>query len=177
MIPLSPKSWLAIGGGVSLLAIATWVWRIDSLRAEHLAALTQCQSEKSEQAELFQRAQKTALDLANAAKARKEAKNEAARQQADARYDDLGSKYRALILRKATADRGATSRTRLPGTGETAQGTVGPGEGAGVPVGRFVIMEADALICGENTARLEAAREWAIRAGNTTPSSEGGFHQ
>lgn len=169
MIPLPAlplKAWLGIGGGVALLALSAWAWRIDSLRADHLAALNQCQSEKSEQAELFQRAQRAALDIANASKARKEAENEAARQQADARYDDLGSKYRALVLRKAAADRSAASRARLPGASETAQGPDRPGEDTGVPLGTFVISETDALICAENTARLEAAREWAIRTGD-----------
>ncbi len=169
MIPwpaLSLKGWLAIGGSVAMIAGGAWIWRIDTLRAEHLAALGQCQSEKSEQAEAFRRAQRVAQDLAEAAKARKDAENEAARQQADARYDDLGSRYRALVLRKAAADRRAAGGADLPGADEAAESPDGPGESAGVPIGTFVITESDALICADNSARLEVARQWAIETGH-----------
>ena len=171
MIPLpalSLKEWLRLGATIAGAALGIWAWRIDGLRADHLAGLNQCRSEKSEQAEQFRRAQQAALDIANAAKARKEAEYDAARREADARYDDLGGKYRALVLRKAAADRRAAGGAGLPGTAPAAQGADRAGENPGVPAGgaaiaTFVISDADALICAENTARLEAARAWAIR--------------
>lgn len=161
------RKYLAIAGGVALLALATWIWRIDSLRAAHLTDLIACGKAKEEQRLQFDTAQKIARDRANANKARKEAEHEKARMASNAALDDLRQRYRAVVLRKGASAAGrAAGKTGLPGNAQGAQGALGAGAGAGVPLGEFVISEADALICADNTARLQEAQRWAIEVLN-----------
>ncbi len=167
MIPLpvlSIRACLRIAGGVALIAVAIWAWRINALRGEHLASLARCETEKTEQAEAFSRAQRAATDKAEAAKARKEAEHEALRQKSDADLADLRERYRAVVLRQ-TAGRSASGSAHLPRTATTAQSADGPRDSAVVSLGTFVISEADALTCADNTARLQAAQTWAISIG------------
>ncbi|WP_313326078.1 hypothetical protein [Sphingobium yanoikuyae] len=112
----------------------------------------------------YQRAQAEATANALSDKMRKEAEYAAKADEADARYADLSGQYRAAVLRYQAAQR-AASKPDLPGTSKAAQGGDGPGGGAIIPAGDILIPQADALICAENTARLEAARAWALSIG------------
>lgn len=112
----------------------------------------------------YQRAQAEATANALSDKMRKEAEYAAKAEEADARYDDLSRQYRAAVLRYQAAQR-AAGGTDLPSTSKAAQGGDGPGGGAVIPVGDILIPQADALICADNTARLQAVRVWALSIG------------
>ena len=112
----------------------------------------------------YQRAQAKATANALSDKMRKEAEYAAKAEEADARYDDLSRQYRAAVLRYQAAQR-AAGGTDLPGGAESAERADGPSQVAVIPVGEILIPQGDALICAENTARLEAARAWALSIG------------
>lgn len=80
---------------------------------------------------------------------------------ADTRADDLAAKYRALSLRYQAAQSGA-SNAHLPRPAETAESSSRPGGNPVVPSGSILIPQADALICADGIARLQAAHEWAL---------------
>ena len=112
----------------------------------------------------YQRAQAEATANALSDKMKKEAEYAAKADEADARYADLSGQYRAAVLRYQAAQR-AAGGSDLPGAAQAAQGGDRPGGGAVIPVGDILIPQADALICAENTARLEAVRAWALSIG------------
>lgn len=175
--PLSPAAWFRLGATTALVAFAAWAWRADSLRGQHLIALRQCRAEAAQQAETFQRALRSATDLANAARIRKEAEYDAARDASDDALADLRERYRALLLRKAATDRSPAASADLPRPARAARGTDGAGadpllpdrhptgdatgSDAPLPVNSMVIGMEDAFICADNSARLQAARQWA----------------
>lgn len=159
---MTPRLLLVLIGSAVVIATAGWTWRIETLRARHLAALIACRAEKTEQAEIFRRTQKAALDLATAARTKKEAEHESARQTSDASLADLRARYRALVLRKAAADHRDASRTYLPENATASTGADGADRNSGVPARVFIITQADALICADNSARLQTAQHWAL---------------
>lgn len=112
----------------------------------------------------YQRAQAEATANALSDKMKKEVEYAAKADEADARYADLSRQYHAAVLRYQATQR-AAGRSNLPRASETAQGGDGPGGGAVIPAGDTLIPQADALICAENTARLEAVRAWALSIG------------
>lgn len=109
----------------------------------------------------YQRAQAEATADALSAKMMKEAEDAVRADEADARYAVLPARYSAAVLRYQAAQRSG-GRTDLPGASEAAQGVDGSGGGAIILAGNILIPQADALICAENTARLEAARASAL---------------
>lgn len=112
----------------------------------------------------YQRAQAEATANALSDKMKKEAEYAAKADEADAHYADLFGQYRAAILRYQAAQRAADTAD-LSSASQAAQGVDGSGGGAVIPVGDILIPQSDALICAENTARLEAARHWALSLG------------
>lgn len=109
----------------------------------------------------YERAQMEATASAYAAKIKTEKAYEAEREKADLAAADLGKQYRAIVLRFAAAQR-AGSGANLPQPAEASSRPDGPDRTAVLPVGQLMIPQADALICADNTARLEAARDWAL---------------
>lgn len=109
----------------------------------------------------YQRAQAEATANALSDKMKKEAEYAAKADEADARYTDLSGQYRAAVLRYQAAQR-AAGGTDLPRAPDATQGADEPGGGAVIPAGDILIPQADALICAENTARLQAAHDWAL---------------
>lgn len=105
----------------------------------------------------FTKAQADATAQANAERdvLKKEAKANA--DQADASYSTLLSKYKSSLLRyqarAAASGTGQASDSQLP----PAQSPDGPGTGAQVS-----ISVDDANVCAVNTARLQAAHDWAL---------------
>ena len=122
-----------------------------SLRAEKAAHATTIAN--------YRQAQADATAKALAAKIETEKRHEAEREKADARAADLGQQYRAAVLRFQAAQR-AASGTNLPKPAETAESSNGPGEYP--QLSQILIPQDDALICADNTARLEAVRDWAL---------------
>jgi hypothetical protein len=115
---------------------------------------------KADRAE-YARAQMEATAKALAEKQRKEAEYARKAEVADSAYAALGDQYRTAVLRYQAAQR-AGSGSDLSGPAETAQGPDRPGGGAVIPQGSILIPTDDALVCATNTARLEAARAWAL---------------
>lgn len=103
-------------------------------------------------------AEATALALSNKLKAEAEYARQA--NEADTRATDLSDQYRAAVLRYEAAQR-ASRATDLPKRANAPQGADGPGGGAVIPQGSILIPTGDALICGENTARLQSAHDWS----------------
>ncbi len=112
----------------------------------------------------YERAQMDATAKAFAAKIKKEAEYEAEREKADLAAADLGKQYRAIVLRYAAAQ-GKAGRTDMPVTAETTSRSDGSDRSTVLPVGQLMIPQADALICADTTARLVAARAWALSLG------------
>ena len=77
--------------------------------------------------------------------------------EADRRADAGRADYAARVMRlpAAAADAGLSGDTALPGAG-SAPSLDGPGGDS------ILLARADALICADNTARLQAAHEWAL---------------
>jgi len=114
--------------------------------------------------ETYKRAQMEATANAFAAKIKKEAEDAKKADAADARYADLSGQYRAAVLRYQAAQR-AAGKADLPQSPEGPASSDGPGGFAVVPTGSILIPQSDALICADNTARLEAVRDWALGIG------------
>lgn len=116
--------------------------------------------------ETVKSAQKEAELKAVKAKAEQEKKDEIRREEADTLTTDLKSKYSALLVRYAEAQRKA-SRANLSSPSKASEGIDGPGGDTELPAGAVNLPETltipykDAQICADNTARLEAAHEWA----------------
>lgn len=89
-------------------------------------------------------------------KQQKEALNAKLNEKADKDAGDLRVVYRDRVLRQAAANPSCTAQADLPG-GDIPSGADISSPGAGL-----FISTGDALICADNTARLQAAREWAV---------------
>lgn len=103
-------------------------------------------------------AQVEATRIATEAKRATEAKQEAARKEADDKLEtarsDASRRLAEWMRRQAVG--GPQRRADLPGTTETAQVDHGAGSDA------YVVGTADLEICTENTVRLQNARKWAL---------------
>lgn len=117
---------------------------------------------KAEQQEAAAIAYRNALEV--------ERKNAERAQQADAAYATLSSQYRASVLRLQAAQR-TNLPTNLSATPNSTGSVDGPDPSAVVPEypTDLTVSTEDALICADNTARLLAARSWAL---STTTSPE-----
>ena len=60
---------------------------------------------------------------------------------------------------------GGYNRDRMRGQGQADVDSYHAGVYGGGAIGEFLIPQEDALSCAENTARLEAARAWALSIG------------
>lgn len=149
--------WKLIVAGLLLALLGAQTLRVASLKSSLRAEQAARKADRAS----YETAQAQAAVDAYAAKVKKEAEDAKKADAADARYADLSRQYRAAVLRYGTAQ-GHASKTDLPGTTETAQGSDRPGGPAVIPQGSILIPQADALICSDNTARLEAVREWAL---------------
>lgn len=149
--------WREAIGGVLLVALAVTALLLHAARSERDAAIAGRAADRA----AYVAAQETARSNALAAAAKKDAENAKKADNADARYADLSVQYRAISLRYAAAQ-SVAGRTNLPAAPKGTESANGPGGLAVVPSGNILIPQADALICADNTARLEAAREWAL---------------
>jgi hypothetical protein len=170
---MMPLPWLALlrrwwKPALAALLIATLAWQHHRLKAVH----GQLAAERAAHAltiDRYRQAQDVAARIATKAKQDKEAANDIARHQADADLEPLRARYRAAVdkLRRQAPPAGrATSQPDLPGSSQAAQGIDGPGASAGVPFGSMIVTHDDALICADNTARLQIARDWALKVGD-----------
>jgi hypothetical protein len=99
---------------------------------------------------------KTELDFKNyKTDKEKESRDKAAKADADAAA--LSDKYHAAVLRYQAAQRKTSGPSTVPSEGNTTESLDGPGESSLIS-----ITTEDALICADNTARLEIGHDWAI---------------
>lgn len=84
----------------------------------------------------------------------------AAKNEADTNYSSLLGKYNASLMRYAQTAGGSTisaGHSQLP----TSSGLDGPSTDTNLPA-EIIVTGSDAQICAANTARLQAAHDWAI---------------
>ncbi|MDF0543320.1 hypothetical protein PX699_13260 [Sphingobium sp. H39-3-25] len=151
------RYWWAI----PIALFIAWSFRVDHLRGRHLDSLKAERAGRKEDRAAYNRAQMEATAKAFAQKQALEKEYERKAEVADAAYSDLSGQYRAAVLRYAAAQR-AAGRTDLPGATQAPEVSDGSGQGAGIPQGSILIATDDALICAENTARLQIARGWVL---------------
>jgi hypothetical protein len=149
--------WKLIAAAIMLALLGVQTLRVASLKS----SLSAEKAGRLADRETYKRAQMEATANAFAAKIKKEAEDAKKADAADARYADLSGQYRAAVLRYQAAQRTA-GKADLPQSPEGPASSDGSGGFAVVPTGSLLIPQADALICAENTARLEAVREWAL---------------
>jgi len=148
--------WQIICLVLLLAAIGVQQIRVTGLKSSLLAE----KAGRAADRQSYEKVQAQAAVDAYAAKIRKETEDAKKAEAADARADDLAARYRALSLQYASAQR-AAGKADLPQSAKAPPSSDGPGGLTIVPVGSILITQADALICADNTARLEAVREWA----------------
>jgi len=149
--------WKLIGAAFLLLALAIQTFRLSATQG----ALQAEKSGRRADATSYAQAQAEAAQIALSDKMKKEAEYAAKAEQADARADDFGKRYHAAVLRYQDAQR-AGRAADLPGTAQGTESVDGPGGSPVIPLGNILIPEADAFVCATNTARLQAAHEWAL---------------
>jgi len=151
------SNWkLLLGVGLILLLIVQ-TFRLQNTQAALEAERAGRTTDRSE----YRRAQAEATANALADARKKEAENARKADAADVRADDLAARYRALSLQYAAAQRSARSPD-LPRPAQAAESPDGPGGPAVIPSGSILIPQADALICADGIARLQAGHEWAL---------------
>lgn len=131
----------------ALIATSTG-WYITSLQLDN------CQIARKNDKTAYEKAQATALATELKKKQDKIDEYERKRIKADADLATLTGKYHAAVLRYQTA-KGTPNRVSAPSETKPAEGDNGPG-------GETVVSVADLMVCADNTARLEVAREWAL---------------
>lgn len=169
MIPLALMSaasavranWKLIATAGVILALSLYAWRLDSLRAGYKADWQTEKAGRAADRSAYEKAQAQAAIDAYTAKIKKEAEDAKKADAADARYADLSEQYRAAVLRYQAAQR-AAGGTNLSRPAEAPESGDRPGGPAIVPLGNILIPEADAFLCADHTARLQAVREWAL---------------
>lgn len=165
------KDYVTYGLGIAL-ALVSLGWYIDNTK------LAACQAGREADQAKYAAAQAEAKEMWIKEIVKKEKEYVEKAKKADANYDALRSKYNESIrlyvdaqgkARKTSpaADSGGTESANRPGENpfvsptDFAQTELDVTQVAVVPV-------SDLVICGENTARLQVARDWALGL-NTSP--------
>jgi len=146
------RDYVTLGLFVGLVAVTIlWRFSVGDLALEKEGRLRD--------QETYQSAQSAAEAKALRLKQEQEKKDRDKQEAADSNAAALRSKYDGILRRYAEAQR-TISRTNLPGSSPTPEGSNGPGTSAVLP-DSLTIPYKDAEICAENTARLEAVQKWA----------------
>lgn len=151
------KTWLI--GVLVLLQLGTGY----GFYHEHQKYLIEVAAHKADNAK-FIAAQQAANRQEQAVKNQLQTESKAAKNEADSNYSTLLAKYKLSLLRYAAgkSNSSSTGNNQL----SAAQSADGPGESSELPQ-QITITGSDAEICAENTARLQAAHDWAIQQLNT----------
>ena len=145
-VKLLPVGIMAIGLGIQSYRISLW-------KADYASLEAASAQRERDIIQASNDATRAAYEAADA----KERENEAIREKSAKTYADLSARYRASVLRlPSSAYTDSTGKTDLPGNADATGRT---DDQAGDTI--VSISRADALICGENTAKLMAAYEWA----------------
>ncbi len=162
-------TWLFAHPMTAIALVAGVFGAVEHHEADKWAALAR---QRATAIAAIQRANASAVQQATIAKEAKDAHNAKLAVQSDQAAADLRGRYHAAVLQLAAAQDHAR-RADLPGNADTAAGSDGPGAGAGVsagpdiaePANPLAISRDDALTCADNTARLQAVRDWAVALG------------
>jgi len=140
---------------LALFAILALFTTIQTFRLQSTQSALQAETHgrHADRAE-YARAQADAAAIALTAKIEKEAEYAAKADEADRNADALSERYRLAVLRFQAAQRAGRKADLREASCASAVFT-GEGEGANIS-----ISTSDALICGENTAKAQAAVEW-----------------
>jgi hypothetical protein len=137
----------------NLLSYAEWQRNVSSLSIEVAAHAADIKAYKQAQADALAKAVAEKQILIDSSKAKANA--------ADENYSTLYSKYQSSLLRYKAS--GSTSSGPTLGEhSDPAQSPDGPGKDSQIPDQVTISMD-DADICAVNTARLQAAHEWALK--------------
>lgn len=154
------------GGLLIALGVTTLGWVITDAR------LDACQSGRKADKAAYEKAQADAEVLWMKAIKKKEEDYAKKAKKADEAYDALAGKYNDAIRVYVDAQ-GKARKASSPADGGDASGTNRPGENPFVSPNDYaqteldvtqvaVVPVSDLVICGENTARLQVARDWAL---------------
>ena len=147
---------LLVSVGLILLLIVQ-TFRLQNTQAALEAERAGRTADRSE----YRRAQAEATANALADARKKEAEDAKKANAADVRADDLAARYRALSLQYAAAQRSASGE-HLSVPAQAAESPDSPGGSPVLSQGLILIPQADALICADGIARLQAGHEWAL---------------
>lgn len=160
MIPLPALPAPRVAGiavvSAAVLALGAWGWRVDTLRAQHLAALRACTAMRQSDADNWSAAYRATVTTAEAAKEKKEIEYAKAASDADANYDALRARY-AASLRAA--------QTNSRGTGSTDMRR--PADAAGVPSDPAPIIVRHPERLADLSAYADACGAWAAQITET----------
>lgn len=146
---LGPWQYATGGLAVALALSLAWGARVDSLRAQHKAALETTIAR-------YEAAQAKAQSDFDAKIAAMQAENRRLNDDADRKAADATIVYRDRVVRLPAAPASCVAGSAGVPAGDVPQSNNGPGRDS------VILERADALICATNTARLEAVREWAL---------------
>jgi len=150
-------------GLLATTLVASAGWYITDLHLDTAeATIEQVEALRVSDRETYARAQAEFEVRALENKQRIEQENRERAEQADREYTALLERHRASLLRyrESPAAGSTSSPGDLSGSPASSTSPDGPSESADFSTVR--ILYTDAEICTENTARLEAAREWAL---------------
>lgn len=149
------KQYLPIGGGIALALFAAWAWRVDSLRAGYKAQRDAERQAHARTIHNYTEAQKLA-EIAFTVKIEAiQKRNKELNDEADSRVAALRADYADRVRKLPKAAQCSAGSAGMPEANGT-ESTNGPGGDA------VILDRSDALICADNTSRLQAAHDWAL---------------
>lgn len=155
------------GGLLIALGVTTLGWVITDAR------LDACSAGRKADKAAYEKAQADAEVLWMKAIKKKEEDYAAKARKADEAYDALVGKYNDAIRVYVRDAQSKAARAIASAQGGSAESSDGPGKNPFIPDEAYVQPEldvtqvavvpvSDLVICGENTARLQVARDWAM---------------
>jgi hypothetical protein len=148
------RNWKLVGIGLLALALGAQAWRAGHYKA--LAALEKAAHAQTVQN--YRNAQEAAQATFDAKIKASQLRNKELNDEADGRVADLTAQYHTRVLRHTKASARDSSSGELPEAG-VPESTDGPGGDS------ILLARADALICADNTSRLQSAHDWAVKYG------------
>lgn len=152
---MTVRQYIAAGIGLVVVLLIAWALRLDHLRAGYKQALVDTVAR-------YTQAQKDAQDRFNAAVATERARNERLNDEADSKAGATAIVYRDRVVRLPAAPTGCAADSAGLPTSDPASRSDGPGADT------VILARSDAMICADNTGRLQAAHDWAVAMGEQT---------
>lgn len=150
-----PRLYLMAGAGIVIAIFLGWVWRVDSLRAQHKKELIACQENHAR----FVADVKDKTELARMSDAAHKAEVERDQEKARAENDtEIRRRIDAAVANVRLRQQSQTSNGRsgaanLPGAAHPTSGSDRASEAS-------VMDEGDQIICSENTVKAQGWKDW-----------------